>query len=123
MNLGGSQAYAINAQMKKERVGNAHKYVPSLEITLPNKDPYTASGMFMYNGNRQFDVELMTNRITQKPIKTTGKYWEIYHISWVMRQRYSISRLTPNILFSLMKFWFEIRFSLLKQSQISRFVL
>ena len=72
MNIDGNKAYTLNAQLKKERVKNAHKYSPSLEITLPNKQPYTVSGMFMYDGIRKFDVELDMNRITAKPVKASG---------------------------------------------------
>ena len=72
MNIDGDKSYTLNAEMKKERVKNAHKYSPSIEITLPNKQPYTVSGMFMYDGIRKFDVELDMNRITAKPVKASG---------------------------------------------------
>ena len=76
MNIDGDKSYTLNAQMKKERVKNAHKYSPSIEITLPNKQPYTMSGMFMYDGIRKFDVELDMNRITAKPVKASGTVWK-----------------------------------------------
>ena len=72
MNLGGQYSYAVDALMKKERVGNAHKYSPSLEIKLPNKEPVKVSGMFMYNGNRQFDVKFNMDKIMEKPLEASG---------------------------------------------------
>ena len=72
MNLGGQYSYAVDALMKKERVGNAHKYSPSLEIKLPNTEPVSVSGMFMYNGNRQFDVKFNMDKITEKPLEASG---------------------------------------------------
>ena len=87
MNMDRESPYAINAQLKKERVGNAHKFSPSLEVKLPNKQPITVSGMFMYNGNRQFDVEFNMNRVTPEPVKATGKVFKLHH-----RTKRSISK-------------------------------